>query len=255
MLTLLWRLRWYLLLGLVAFTVFTLATAPLHWVWRMVSPQLQGLPLQVHSVRGQLFNGKAEFSVLALPELGAVSAQWRVSPFSLLQARADIDLHIEGNNLRFNLPLQVSRTHLAVVDGSGYLSMNALKPLLQPSRTVIEGEAELSGFALQARLEEPRIEAISGRFVHSGGALQLVVDGKPMPANLPMVVGTLGMEGDQAVANLASVEGESLLQAYVQPSGWAGMRLQRRFLDVIGLPWPAQAEADTVIFEASQKIY
>ena len=101
---------------------------------------------------------------------------------------------------------------------------------------------------------EQRIQTLSGRLTYSGGNISLLVDNKPVSSELPALIGWLSMDGERAIVDVLTMEDDSLLQGYLQPDGWAGLSLKRRFLDVIGQQWPAQAEADTVIFEVSQKV-
>jgi general secretion pathway protein N len=53
---------------------------------------------------------------------------------------------------------------------------------------------------------------------------------------------------------ITNTDGQDVGKGYVQPDGWAGIRIRRRFLDILGLQWPNNVEAEKVIFEASQKL-
>jgi general secretion pathway protein N len=51
-----------------------------------------------------------------------------------------------------------------------------------------------------------------------------------------------------------TADGDPLGQMYIQPDGWGGVSVLRRAVDIAGQEWPdKQADADTVIFEVSQK--
>ena len=54
--------------------------------------------------------------------------------------------------------------------------------------------------------------------------------------------------------SITNTEGQDIGNGYVQPDGWAGIGIRRRFLDILGLQWPAEVDAEKVIFEASQKL-
>ena len=69
-----------------------------------------------------------------------------------------------------------------------------------------------------------------------------------------MVLGNIAMEGNKAVITATTTDNKELLQAYMQPDGWGGVAVRRRFIDALGQEWPNKAEEDTVIFEVSHKI-
>ncbi len=255
MLKSIWAARWYVVLGLLTFLITLVLTTPLHFVWRHVSPQLSALPVQVQQVNGTLWNGRLQFQVLQLRELGLLDARWELSFLSLLAGQADLRLQVESPDLRLQLPLRVGLDNVLHIDGAdGYFDLSPVQPLLQRQRTKVEGQVELSRLLAEVDLSINQFNQLSGQLVYSGGASTFLVDNKPVNATLPMLIGQLGREPERAALDLTTDSGELLLRGYLQPDGWAGIALRRRFLDVLGQQWPAQADADTVIFEVSQKV-
>lgn len=249
-----WQARWYVLLGLITFIITMALTAPLHVVWRYVEPQLQGMPVQINQVRGSIWQGHMQVKIPQLTVLGDINGSWQLEFFPLLMGKAKLKLKLEGQDVRLLLPLTVTANTLLIERADGFLQIASLNPILQQQRSSAEGEVELQQLSSLVNWREQRIQTLSGRLTYTGGEISLLVDNKPVRAEMPALIGWLSMQEERAIVDISTVEDESLLQGYLQPDGWAGLSLKRRFLDVIGQEWPAKAEADTVIFEVSQKV-
>lgn len=249
-----WQARWYILLGLITFIITLALTTPLHFVWRYVEPQLQGSPVQISQVRGSLWAGRMQVNVPELAVLGNIQGQWQLELLPLLGGKAKLKLNLEGQDLRLKLPVSLSASTAKIEGGEGFLQLEALNSLLQQQRGSAQGQVELQQLESTILWRAQSIQNLAGRLTYTGGEISLLVDGNPVNAEMPPLVGRLGMEQERAVVDILTLENASLLQGYLQPDGWAGLSLKRRFLDVIGQQWPAKAEADTVIFEVSQKV-
>lgn len=249
-----WQVRWYILLGLITFIITMVLTAPLHFIWRYIEPQLQGLPVQISQVRGSIWQGRMQVQVPQLTVLGGIEGRWQLEFLPLFMGKAKLKLNLDGKDVRLLLPVILDSKTLTIEQGEGFLQIDALNPLLQQQRSSAEGTVDLQQFSTQVHWRDQRIQSLSGRLAYSGGGISLLVDNKPVSAEMPALIGLLAMTEERAVVDISTIENESLLQGYLQPDGWAGLSLKRRFLDVIGQEWPAKAEADTVIFEVSQKV-
>lgn len=249
-----WQARWYFLLGLITFIITMALTTPLHFVWRYLEPQLQGVPVQISQVRGSIWQGHAQVRIPQLSVLGSINSSWQLEFFPLLTGKAKVKVKLEGADVRLILPLTITTNTLSIERADGFLQIDSLNPLLQQQRSSAEGDVELQQLSSIINWREQQIQTLSGRLAYSGGEISLLVDGKPVRAEMPALVGWLSMQEERAIVDLSTINDESLLQGYLQPDGWAGLSLKRRFLDVIGQEWPAKAEADTVIFEVSQKV-
>ncbi|MFY9178493.1 MAG: type II secretion system protein N [Venatoribacter sp.] len=254
MLKTLWNNRWYWLLGLLTFIFTLVLTTPLHFIWRYVAPYTQNLPVKISKVQGNVWQGKLSLYIPQLRELGELNGRWQLSFLPLLQGKARVNLELEGDDLRLGLPLELTPSQLTLSQAQGYLNLNAIKPMLQKQRGDAEGEVELSGLTAQVLLSPLQIQDLSGLLSYSGGRIALLVDGKPVAATMPRLMGQLGMEQQNARLNLVTEQQESILTGYLQPDGWTGLSIKRRFIDLLGQPWPATVEPDTVVFEVSHKV-
>ncbi|MDO6681658.1 MULTISPECIES: type II secretion system protein N [unclassified Oceanobacter] len=247
-----WAARWYLLLGLFAFLIFLVVNAPLHFVWRMLEPELKNLPVDVRSVSGTIWHGQVQAEQR---DLGLLDAEWRLSPASLLVAAPEVDLTLTSPFVRLQGLARLGADQALHIRGlDGFLDTELLRPLLRPSRVELSGNIEASDLSAVIHLDTRVISALDGRLVFGGGSAVFPVQRKRISADVPMLVGQLGMTQEQAVLDVTTVEGQPLVQGFVQPDGWAGVAVRRRMIDVLGQTWPDKAEVDTVIFEVSRKI-
>lgn len=249
-----WQARWYLLLGLITFIITMALTTPLHFVWRYIEPQLQGLPIKVSQVSGSIWQGRMQMRITPLPVLGEINGRWQLDFWPLFLGKAQLELTLEGQDIQLLLPMTLSGEQLTIKRADGFLEISSLNPLLKQNNGSAEGEVELQQLSSEINWREQQVKTLSGRLSYSGGDISLLVDGKPVRAEMPALIGWLSMQEERAIIDVLTTEDEELLQGYLQPDGWAGISLKRRFLDVIGQEWPAKAEADTVIFEVSQKV-
>ena len=246
--------RWYLVLGLLAFFITLLITTPLHFVWRFVEPELQGLPVQVSQVRGSLWQGSARLSIPAVAELGTIDGQWQLAPSSLFLGKLALQLKLETPDLRLLLPMRVGLGAVEITAGTGYFDLAPLKPLLAREKGSAEGAVELQQLQARFDLEHRLVEDLSGRLTYTGGTISLLVDGKPVSATLPPLLGVLSKDADRALLIASTPEQQIVFDGFFSDQGWAGIAIRRHFIDLLGQTWPMKAEADEVIFEVSRKV-
>jgi len=255
MLKAIWAARWYLLLGFFTFVIVLAINTPLHFVWRFIEPQAARLPVRIEQPAGTIWDGRLQLRIPQLSSLGSLETQWRLSPLGLFAGRADLNLRISGDGVRLRTAASLGSDQvLKIQDAEGFLETAVVAPLLKRNRITVGGNAELSQLNAVVDLSARAVTAVSGRLVYSGGEVGFPVNNKPVSATMPMLIGDLSMSDERAVINVNTMEGQSLIQGYLQPDGWGGVTIRRRLLDVLGQQWPAQATEDTVIFEVSHKV-
>lgn len=246
-----WSAKWYLLLGLISYLIFLIITAPLSYVWPQVKPYLGPLPVSVERVQGTLWQGLVQ---LREPRLGAIVASWDMNVNELLVGNIAASMKVKGDQLSFKGIVSASKTQVNIEDAKAFLSAKHLQPLLQQGRSSLTGDFELSKFSGIFSLENQQIVAADGRLLFTGGDVSFPLDGKTVSSTLPILTGLIQKPRDNVEVLIANTDGEKVGDGYVQPDGWAGISIRRRFLDILGLQWPANVAADKVIFEASQKL-
>ena len=257
MLRAVWSAKWYILLGLLAFILIVVATTPIHFLWKYAEPYARDLPVRIQNPTGTLWQGRADVGV---PQAGTIAADWELSPLSLLFGNADLAINAEGENIRLTGAAQATGLYagmperVIIEDLNGYLDSSALAPLLMQARASLDGSFELSRLNADISLADQGINDMSGQLVYSGGQLRARVERQSIDTELPMLVANIVMDGPKVTVPVATADGEPLGQLFLQEDGWGGMTVLRRAVDIAGQSWPdKQADADTVIFEVSQK--
>jgi general secretion pathway protein N len=246
--------RGFPLLGLLAFVVFLLATTPLPFVWSYLRPQLGPLPVDVRAVSGTLWNARLQ---LADPLAGVLGLDWKLSPLSLLTISPELAINLRAEQMSASLDIQLlPNGSLLVKNGKGYLEAAMLTPILRKNRAEFAGSLEISNLQLQLQLQQPLVfSKAEGRVVYSGGSASFPVDRKIVNSDIPMLVGDMGMDDKGGLLMpVTTADRAAVSQLFVKQDGWGGIRIQRRLLDLIGLPWKGKEAPDSIVFEVSQKI-
>jgi general secretion pathway protein N len=246
-----WSAKWYLLIGLFSYLVFLIVTAPLEFVWPKVQPHVGRLPVQVEMVNGTLWQGQARVHI---PKVGKVTGHWDIQLAELLAGNISADLEVTGDQLKFNGQVIASQQQVEVIDSKAFMSSRYLQPMLRQGRASLTGDFELNKFNATFSLADKQILTAAGQVLFSGGDVSFPIDGKKINASLPILVGRIDKPADNVELKITNTDGQDIGSGYVQPDGWAGVSIRRRFLDILGQKWPADVDEETVIFEVSQKI-
>lgn len=252
MLKSIWAGRWYWMLGILVFVIALVALVPLQFVWRYAEPYTQGLPVTIGQASGTIWQGNVRVKA---PYLGNLDVDWQLSPASLLLAQLNVHFDVRGDEVSLSGTARANADqHVWLSDVQGMVSTKHLEPVLRPNRVSLAGDIELNNVAAHLTLIDKQILDASGRILFSGGDIGFPVDGEPIQATLPLLVGDIRQDNEKALIDINTREGEELGQAFLQQDGWGGVAIRRRFLDILGQTWPAEATVDTVIFEVSHKI-
>jgi len=257
MLRAVWSAKWYILLGLLAFSLITLATTPVHFVWRYVESAAKGLPFQIAQPTGTLWNGRV---TLSTPGSGAIDTRWTLSPVALATGNVSLGLNADGENVRFEGAADVGGLfsgrpqHVVLTDIEGYVDSSVLRPFLMQAKTTLTGQFELSGLNADLSVADMKINDASGRVLYYGGQVNARVQRQTIATELPVLVADIDMQGERLVVPVKTADGDPLGEAFMQQDGWGGVTVLRRAVDIAGQQWPdKEATPDTVIFEVSQK--
>ena len=251
LLSAIWSAKWYLLIGLFSFTVFLGLTAPLEFVWPKVQPHLGRLPVQVELVSGTLWQGQARVNI---PNVGKVTGKWDVELSELFSGQLAANVNILGDELKFKGLVRGNADQIEVIESEAFMSSRYIAPLLRQGNSSLSGDFELNKFNTIFSINDKQILAADGRLLFSGGDVSFPLDGKKINATLPILVGVINKPAENVELVITNTDGQDVGKGYVQPDGWAGIGIRRRFLDILGLQWPADVDAEKVIFEASQKL-
>lgn len=231
--------------------IFLIITAPLEYVWPKVQPHLGPLPVKIEQVQGTVWQGQARVNV---PNVGKVTGNWNIHIGALMSGQLSANVDIKGDQLKFKGLVTGSADQLEVMNGEAFLSSSYLRPILRQGQSSLTGDFELNKFNGIFSIVENQILAADGRLLFTGGDVSFPLDGKKVNAKLPVLIGSIKKPSDNVELIISNTDGQNIGNGYVQPDGWAGLKIRRRFLDILGIEWPANVGAEKVIFEASQKL-
>jgi len=231
--------------------VFLGLTAPLEYIWPKAQPHLGRLPVQVELVSGTLWQGQARVNI---PKVGKVSGHWDIQLSELLTGQFAANVEISGDELKFEGLVRANADQVEVIESEAFMSSRYLVPLLRQGKSSLTGDFEVNKFNALFSLKDKQVLAASGRVLFNGGDVSFPIDGKRINAALPILVGTISKPSDNVELEITNTEGQKIGNGYIQPDGWSGMAIRRRFLDILGQKWPADVDEETVIFEVSQKL-
>jgi general secretion pathway protein N len=231
--------------------VFLGLTAPLEYIWPKAQPHLGRLPVQVELVSGTLWQGQARVNI---PKVGKVSGHWDIQLSELLTGQFSANVEIFGDELKFEGLVRANADQVEVIESEAFMSSRYLVPLLRQGKSSLTGDFEVNKFNALFSLKDKQVLAASGRVLFNGGDVSFPIDGKRINAALPILVGTISKPSDNVELEITNTEGQKIGNGYIQPDGWSGMAIRRRFLDILGQKWPADVDEETVIFEVSQKL-
>jgi general secretion pathway protein N len=246
-----WSAKGYLLIGLFSFIIFLGLTAPLEFIWPKIKPHMGYLPVQIERVSGTLWQGQARINI---PKIGNVTGQWDIILSNLFTGQLAANVNIVGDELKFKGLVRGSAGQIQVIGSEAFMSSRYLAPVLRQGNSSLMGDFELNKFNALFSIKDKQILAADGRLLFSGGDVSFPLDGKKINATLPILIGAIKKPADNVELVITNTDGQDVGKGYVQPDGWAGIRIRRRFLDILGLQWPNNVEAEKVIFEASQKL-
>ena len=172
----------------------------------------------------------------------------------MLSGQLSAAVNIKGDELKFKGLVTGSLGQLQIDQGEAFLSSRYLQPVLRQGRSSLTGDFELSQFSGIFLLKDQQILAAAGRLLFTGGDVSFPLDGKNVNATLPVLVGAIQKPAENVELVITNTDGQDIGNGYIQPDGWAGIGIRRRFLDILGLQWPANVAAEKIIFEASQKL-
>lgn len=246
-----WSAKWYLLIGLFSYSVFLGLTAPLEFLWPKVQPYLGRLPVQVELVTGTLWQGQTRVKI---PQVGKVTGQWDIQISDLFAGQLAVKVDLVGDELKFNGIVRGTTEEIKVSGIEAFMSSRYLAPLLRQGKSSLSGDFELNDFNGIFSLNDKKILTADGRILFTGGDVSFPIDGKTISSKLPILIGDIKKPNENVEVAITNIDGQAIGDGYIQPDGWSGISIRRRFLDILGQKWPADVDEEAVIFEVSQKL-
>jgi len=225
------------LVGLIAFLVFVAAMIPASLAHRSFQEEIaNAVPdLSIHAVDGTVWQGQGEFQFRQFP---TINAAWDVATTALLIASLESDLVLTGEGLDGNLTFSFDSEGGSARNASLNIQDDYLNEITVPYGLDLSGEVQLE--KANVSFNQTWLTEVEGQLRWSGGIVHIQTPEKIHTVDLPALEGQLSME--DSIVNLDIREsGNNMMHIKVKPDGWAEVSINYAFMDMAGLPLPANA--------------
>lgn len=245
--------RWYVFLTLVLFVIFLIVYFPAQFALKLAEDALARAPVKFQSVSGTIWNGQG---VVSFQRINADVA-WSLNGVSLLTLSPEVDVSLQiDRETELAARLRVSNSSLMVNDLTGKVQVSMINPYLKAHRVSGQGIVKLYDLSLAFDHQNKKVESASGRLLWQEA--QATYPGPKGIENisLPDIAGRLSSDDKGAVLSVLSGDnGAGLASVFVMNQGWAGLKVRKRSVDLVGQTWVGNQQPDDVIFQVREKLW
>ncbi len=239
------------IVGIFAYIAFLIATLPIGVIWGQVSPKLplRQLQLDVNGLSGTVWNGEALISVRGIE--GVLG--WDVSVMGLFTGQLPIDLALKSHVGDIQTTVKLTIGGGEIYNTKGEVRLAAFNPILKGQRLTLDGDVKIENLVLS--YQGGQIAAASGLLNWTGGRVQYPAGRDTHENQFPPFVATLGQKADDVVVAIRDSQSSvNSIEADLDKTGMATVRVKRRLLDVANEPWPKNSSESDVVFKVRRKI-
>lgn len=235
--------------------IFLIATLPVSVLWNKgIAPyaNLKPMQIEVKGLNGTIWDGQALLNVRRVPMLLNWQFDW-----SQLQGMAlPLAVQLESGAGSLGATAQVGLTQQTLALYHLRLDLTALNPELKRQRVTLDGDVFSSDFALV--LADHKVESASGQLTWSGGDIAYPAGRQIHERTMPsfnVQIETLS-SGEVELGVRDSGGRIDVIEASLEPSGVAMLRVRRRLLDLAQEPWSrGNSSEQDVVFKVKQNLY
>lgn len=250
--------RWYILLTLLLFLFFLVAYLPANFAWQQLKGNVGPLSvnntrINISQVQGTIWDGSVDVTAQAI----SASVKWSIQPLSLVSGSLVTSIALKtdaGSDLQ--AVLDISSSQAIVSKLSGQLELLELAPYLKPQRVEAKGVLGIYDLSFDVDTELKKVNQAEGRLLWKNAYVSYPGPRKQQSVTLPEIAGRL-MSDDKGInLNVQSAQDGSLLGSlFVMNQGWAGVKVRKRTVDLVGQTWVGKQQPDDVIFQIREKVW
>lgn len=247
----------FLLVFILAFSLFALAKAPARVVWEetlkdndSVSATLRSAGVSIKGVEGSVWDGRA------LVQYKGVSSivNWDMHLSRLFTLNLPVELFVESQAGELEALLTLGVSEIALNVARGDIDLSLLNAALRAQRVTLDGQLLLKDIDLS--FDGEKLEHAKGLLSWSGGDIAYPVQRAIHQRTLPSFRGIVETNDGEIVAGIRDSGGTfDLIEANVSSEGEALVKVKRRLLDLADEHWPANSQEQDVVFKVKKKIY
>lgn len=250
------KLRWYILAGILSYLVFIAMTFPVQFLFEQVKEKTRGTPVEILAIDGSLFSGQSSLKVDVGPRKLPVKADWSISPFSLLLGNLGLELKMQGDQFQLDSDVALGMSTLSLSHVNGFVSDELINQFIKPQGAEIDGKVELKDVSLKMNYKDRVAEKASGELYWAGGEVVYRQGRRGQAIEMPPIKGVFasGEEGNLDFIVMEAKQGLTMGKVSVEPTGWAKISVFKRALQVAG-QMKNVPDPNKTIFEVKQKIF
>lgn len=241
----------FLLVGVISYTSFLIATLPASLVWKYVSPQLplKALQLDVKGVSGTVWKGAALLQSRGIE--GVLG--WDILFSGFLTGAIPVDLELKSNVGTLTTNVRMFSNGIELDDTKGDVNLLSLNSLLKKQRVTLNGEFKID--RLTIGYFDGAVTAADGLFSWTGGRVEYPAGREIHGNEFPSFTGMLDQKLDITSLTIKDTESSvNAIEAVMDNTGIATLKVTRRLLDLANEPWPKNSSETDVVFKVRRKI-
>ncbi len=250
----------YCLIGILSFLVFLVCLFPARVAFNAIQSAGLVLPpsISVQGINGSIWNGAADLSIGGLKHS---KLEWELLLSRLFLGGIGVDVNASNEGFKLDgsvsiylpLPDDAFFPVNAELELDGFVSGNVVSALAPQFNVWFDGQAELDNVLVV--LTDTGVDDVAGRVTWGGGKASANAMGRKMTVDLPAMAGDLFKESEDAKFELIrSEDKQSLVEAGVESSGWAHVRVRQRMFEYF-VPFGKGKDKNSFAFEYEQKIF
>lgn len=249
------KLRWYLLIGILGYLSFVIANIPANFVLKQVPSISKQKDFLIEGVSGSVWSGAGSIVVKSKgKKLAPVTVKWNLQVWKLLMAKMGLHYEVEGLGFKLAGDASISPTTVIISDTNGHLNAELINTITKPEGVEIDGLVELIELNLKIDFIEKRAEAATGRIYWGGGGLTYKQGRSEQNIEFPAVNGVFSeKEGSLGLTFTDEKNGKVIATGEVAPTGWAKVAVMNYVLELAGMN-PGKSGGKPV-FEVKQKLF
>jgi hypothetical protein len=244
--------KWYLLIGVIAYGVFLLVNFPVSVAINGLQKIAPNLPVEISQPDGSIWNGQA---TITQPILGPTHIQWSLHIASLLTGSIALDLQAKSTKANIKTEIDLSQSNIVISNTKGSIYPSLINPLIHAQNAKMQGDITIDQLNAEISFDPIAAKNSQGQIVWQGGDVKYKNGRNQKTATLPIIIGRVSDNEGQLTMTLHEEDGTQIASAFVKPDGWAGAKIKRRLVDLVGEKIPGSSAPDTDIFELSEKIF
>lgn len=245
--------KWYCLLTVVLFFVFLGIYFPASYAWKLAAPYSSSLPVKLFSVNGTVWSGSGVVRYDRYP----INVSWSLVPSSLITFSPEVELSASLNSTtELHTRLQASSESLALKKLTGSIDIAVINPYLRSQNASGTGILKIYDLSLSFDHVNRIVQDASGRLLWQDAGATYPGPNGITSVELPDIAGRLNSDEKGASLDVMSGEdGSKLASLFAMNNGWAGVKVKKRSVDLVGQRWVGHQQPDDVIFQVREKLW